>query len=227
MKNHLAYRKLREGLFARPFLKIFAVLLVSCSIFVFRAENLSAALLRSSDVPDHSPERGDRQAYFYALSDFVNRSPGERGETNSTKGGKDFGLPSSNFRPSEGGAPSQRALGKIFEPELPSPDLAGVAEDFALPVFDQAASPQAFLSDPALAGTDVAPASDSGSLAQNPVFSPLPIIVAAGDSPSDTTPPALAVPEPGTWFLLIIGFFMAGLALRVNRQQGKLVSRRS
>jgi hypothetical protein len=148
------------------------------------------------------------------------RSPGERGEAtlSKTKQAKPLATALSQT-PAE---PQERVLGKIFEPEseiatpeellaaqFPARPFAGEAPDFAeLPQLA------------ALAGLG------GGAIPGMPVF------VGGGGGGGVTIPPAgitqpPAVPEPGTWSMMLLGTFLCAAALRRSRrpQPGKRVLR--
>lgn len=162
-------------------------------------------------------------ANVYTIADFVNRSPGERGEVTGFKKGIVRSAVASLGR-SPGAAPTQRALGKIFEQETPGiADVRG-ASLAALPVTGLDGVP--------LVPQGGAPGPLFGGGA--PIFAAAPgavIIPFPGGPPSGgggggggdgggggiidgpiTLPPA--VPEPGTWAMIIMGLFGIGLAMR-------------
>jgi hypothetical protein len=130
------------------------------------------------------------------LAVLAQRSPGrrEKGLLHSTKPNP---------------VPHQRVLSMVREHE-PDPSFNAPAEP-ENPVFDEV--PQAFGSVPGIIpganpGNAVRPGDQGGTPPPSPQFFPI------------TGPPQLwvfvggGVPEPGSWVLLIAGFFAAGAALR-------------
>ena len=156
------------------------------------------------------------EASFQTLSDFVNRSPGERGEIDVTKGSSEIGLLHQGDRLSP--IPrSQRALGKVFEPEPFTTDLAqqGPIELLTTPMADISAPTGLLPIDPMISAS-----SGNGAIANT-----IPGSIILGPSGTSSSgggqggnnprpPPLAAVPEPSTWALLLIGFFGTGFVLR-------------
>ncbi len=162
-------------------------------------------------------------ANVYTIADYVNRSPGERGEVDAVKGVVRSVVAS--LASKAGPGPTQRALGKIFD------------ED---PVIGTEAPPDLVAALPP-AAADVAPvALQQASLAQGPTgFAGAPIFAAApggvfipapGGPPGGgggggggiidvptVPPPVTVVPEPGTWAMLILGLFGIGFTMRRAR----------
>ena len=149
-----------------------------------------------------------------AISRFMGRSPGERDETDIIKGKQGKGSLVDRMlgkgAPEE--EPEQRALGKIFD----TPPEEAIGQLVAPP-----AEPMALNTDPG----NIAPL---GPLARVP-GGPSPgfpggisTIVPQGPggqtpgqpSEPEPPPPVNAVPEPGTWALMILGFALCGAALR-------------
>lgn len=158
-----------------------------------------------------------------AISRFVGRSPGERDETDLLKGKtkKDRSLVDRLLgkRDTDGG-PEQRALGKIFDtpPEEAVRQLGGdtlgpLALDTpgdALPIGDVGPAPRGFGGGPSgFPGgiATVVPGSPGGTTPGEPPVDP------PGEGPV-----VGAVPEPGTWALMIMGFAFCGAALRRRRK---------
>jgi len=160
-----------------------------------------------------------------ALQRFVDRSPGERGETDliKTKVKRNFGGPASaRALGPQRDAPEERALGKIFDtpPEEAVDQLSGNPlgplaladpDPLLLPIGDVGT----------IGGTPTEPGFPGGISTVVP-----PIATDPGDPtiPVDPEPPVTgAVPEPGTWALMILGFAFCGAALR--RRSGLLRGR--
>lgn len=152
------------------------------------------------------------------------RSPGARmvGDLSDTKARKLARI----------GRPHQRALPKIRQP-------AALPDEFVKPLF---APQDAVSAAPALVPTQVADvlAPQLGSVPPTLGFSPPGlgggIIVGPGgggvtppttaEPPIVITPPTIvppAVPEPGTWAMMLIGFGAVGVALRRRRKIATLV----
>lgn len=157
---------------------------------------------------------------FQTLSDFINRSPGERGEIDKLKG-----VFTKGFGPQEDRTSviprSQRALGKVFGPDPltidaaqqePIQPLTSAFADVETPLglipIDQTISGS---SGPGT-GTNTIPGSvifgQNGSSSSGGSGG-------GGDNPPP--PPMSAVPEPSAWALLLVGFFGAGFALRKSK----------
>ena len=151
-----------------------------------------------------------------ALQRFVDRSPGERGETDliKTKVKRDFGAPASaRALGPQRDAPEERALGKIFD----TPPEEAVDQLSENPLGPLA------LADP---DPSLLPLGDAGTIGGTPSGPGFPggistvvppIATDPGDptTPVDPEPPVTgAVPEPGTWALMILGFALCGAALR-------------
>lgn len=149
---------------------------------------------------------------------FAERSPGERGAGAllSTKPEREAAL---------AGPPYERMLSGIREREVPfgllpvvdnAVFVAGPATGGAFPAEAPFAGGQiiSWPSLPSLPGPyDVFQNSGSGA---GGGFAPLSQIPAAPLSPGTAPLPNFApgVPEPGTWAMMILGFFAAGMALR-------------
>jgi hypothetical protein len=189
--------------------------------------------LASVVVPAFNGDGGSLMAQTSeALSRFVGRSPGERGETDllktKVKGAKkkfsDKLLASApRAKDSE---PEQRALGKIFDTP---------PEDAVRALGDPTVGPLA-LGDPDPG--QMIPLGDIGTAGGNPIPGGFPggisTVVPPGTSavpgdPTDPTtppgtdpgiPPVAAVPEPGTWALMLIGFGLCGAAMRRRNTKG-------
>lgn len=163
------------------------------------------------------------------LNRFVDRSPGERDETNLLKGKerKEKSLADRLFgRRVNDGEPDQRALGKIFDtppedsikellPDPPGPLALGEpVPSGLLPVGDIGApgggTPSGF---PGGIST-VAPSGPGGIPGGPNPGNPTP----GGPTDPGGEPPVAAVPEPGTWALMLIGFGFCGAVLRRRRK---------
>lgn len=160
-----------------------------------------------------------------ALQRFVDRSPGERGETDliKTKVKRDFGGPASaRALGPQHDAPEERALGKIFDTP-PEEAVDQLSENPLGPL--ALADPDPSLLPPGdvgtIGGTPTGPRFPGGISTVVP-----PIATDPGNPtiPVDPEPPVTgAVPEPGTWALMILGFALCGAALR--RRNGLLQGR--
>lgn len=187
--------------------------------------------IMSMTIPAFSGDGGNVLAQTTdVLNRFVGRSPGERDETNLLNGKerKEKSLADRLFgrRINGGGDPEQRALGKIFD----TPPEASIKELVPGPPGPLA------LGEPApsglLPGADVA-APGSGPSSGFPggistVVPPGPGGTPGGADPGNPTPggptdpgvepPVAAVPEPGTWALMLMGFGLCGAVLRRRRK---------
>lgn len=200
-------------------------LAVSCLVSVPVIDRLGFtpwAWARSSETQDRAGPAAQAKASFQTLSEFIHRSPGERGEVDRLKGTIESGFVPPLDAPSPQN-PSQRALGKIFKPE-PFGIFAlqeGPIEPLIIPI-ESVGTPAGLVPfgpannalGPFSSGASVVP----GSLAVAP----------SPSSPSDgggssgggggnenPAPPSVgAVPEPSTWALILMGFFSVGLGLR-------------
>lgn len=215
-------------------------LAVSCLVSVPVIDRLGFtpwAWARSSETQNPARSAAQSKASFQTLSEFINRSPGERGEVDTIKG-----IIKSGFVPpldaSSPQDPSQRALGKIFKPE-PFGIFAlqeGPIEPLVIPIGEVGTSaglvpfgPANNASGPFSSGASVIP----GSLAVAP--SPSSPSIGGGSSGGgggngNPAPPSVgAVPEPSTWALILMGFFGVGFGLRrshaTTRHRDWLVSR--
>lgn len=170
---------------------------------------------------------GDGGALFAQTSDaldrFLGRSPGERTETDLLKG-KVSKAPSLTERllgrRMNSGEPEQRALGKIFD----------TPPEESLNELGQSPGPIA-LGDPTPSdllplGSLGAPAggvSTPGTPGGFGAVLPPPTSTTPGDPvpPGTETPPETpvpAVPEPGTWATMLIGFWLCAAAMRRRRK---------
>lgn len=158
-----------------------------------------------------------------AIHRFVDRSPGERGETDliKTKVKRkkvDFsGKPRSTRLKS--GDPEERALGKMFD----TPPEEAVKE-----LSDNPLGPLALGDpDPALfpldnigsIGSPTGPGFPGGISTIVPPGPTVPGDPTTPPDPDPGTPVAGAVPEPETWALMILGFGLCAVALRRRREQ--------
>lgn len=139
------------------------------------------------------------------------RSPGERGEgaMYSTKGARKVasGTPGTG---SPKDAPPANAVGG-GTPGLPSnPSAFGAIPTDSVP--DGFVTPVGGPGGPVI-GTDSTPGTAP--------LAPVPGVPLPGPNVSPPTPPVVTpVPEPGTWAMLIIGFFMTGMAIRRAKRAG-------
>lgn len=164
-----------------------------------------------------------------ALDRYLDRSPGERSETDLLKGKERKGTSLADRlfgrRANSGGDPEQRALGKIFD----TPPETSVRELGQTPgPIDLTAPPASDLlplgvidGTPVGGGIGSAPGFPGGIGA----FLPPGTSTTPGGptAPGDpTTPggdtPVAAVPEPETWALMLIGFGFCGALLRRRRE---------
>jgi len=201
----------------------------------------TSALARSSEMHAGGRSSAQVEQSFMTLSDFVNRSPGERGEVDPISG-----LIKSAFVFERDGSsimePSQRALGKIFDPE-PS-GIAALQEgpiELLTGPLDALGAPGSF--GPVTGSPSPFPpggGSGPGGLVGAP-----PSIAAGGGGIGGGSgggiggdggiggggggnggggmppPPVAGVPEPDTWALMLIGFFAAGFAMRRGHAEPK------
>lgn len=162
-----------------------------------------------------------------AISRFIGRSPGDRGETDliKTKNKRAKGKPGGNLLSkaprAEAGEPEERALGKIFDtpPEEAIQSLTGV------PIGPLALGeiPPGSFGDLATGGGG--PNGSPGFPGGGSVIVPPGTSVGPGNPPTPTEPttptiptnPVGAVPEPGTWALMLLGFGLCGAAMRRRR----------
>jgi hypothetical protein len=201
----------------------------------------TSALAHSSEM--HAGARSFAQAEqsFMTLSDFVNRSPGERGEVDPISGL----IKSASVFERDGSSimePSQRALGKIFDPE-PS-GIAALQEgpiELLTGPLDALGAPGSF--GPVTGSpSPFPPGGGSGPGG----FPGIPPSIAPGGGGgigggsgggigggggsgggggagggSMPPPPVAGVPEPDTWALMLMGFFAAGFAMRRSSAKTK------
>lgn len=163
------------------------------------------------------------------LSNFLDRSPGERGRVQSSKGGKEKATDRlGRDRPTGPNIPAnQRALGKTFEPSDTIPGLADRAmvpfssgpfadEDLPAPA-ELISTPSGSIGSPAGLG----PGGGAGGIFSPPFGSTAPERVPSASHPPPLPPiggPVPAVPEPGTWALLCVGFGLLSAAMRRRRR---------
>jgi len=199
-------------------------LAVLCLVSVLVIDHLGFtpwAWARSSETQDRARPAARSEVSFQTLSEFINRSPGERGEVDRIKGIiKSMAPPPEVPSPK---VPSQRALGKIFKPE-PFGIFAlqeGPIEPLIIPI-EALGTPAELI--------PFGPATNaSGPFGSGAGGVPGSLVVASSPSaPSDgggssgggggsdnPAPPSVgAVPEPSTWALLLMGFFGVGFGLR-------------
>ncbi|MBE1526364.1 hypothetical protein GGC65_000820 [Sphingopyxis sp. OAS728] len=184
--------------------------------------------IMSMTIPAFSGDGGKLLAQTTdVLERFVGRSPGERDETDLLKGKKNRDEPLADRlfgrRINGGGDPEQRALGKIFDTP---------PEDSIKELVDGPPGPLA-LGEPVGSGIpalgDVGGGSSSGFPGGISTVVPSgPAATPGGPNPGNptpggptdpgVTPPVAAVPEPGTWALMLIGFGLCGAVLRRRRR---------
>jgi PEP-CTERM motif len=173
------------------------------------------AWARSNQTPENAQSTAQSEDTFQTLSEFINRSPGERGAVSRLKG-----VITSEFADRKDGqsptAPSQRALGKIFEPEpftivsaqqIPLDLLTTPIEEIGTLATRVPFGPAIGSSSGNSAGENVIP----GSLIVAP---PTSSGGGGGGNETPSRPPVAAVPEPSTWTLILVGFFGTGFGLR-------------
>lgn len=164
------------------------------------------------------------------LNRFVGRSPGERDEATLLKGkerkGKSLAERLFGRRVNGGGEPDQRALGKIFDtppeesikdllPDPPGPLAPGEPMASVPPLGNVGISPGGGGSSGFPGGiSTVLPSGPGGSQGGPDPGNPTP----GGPSDPGIGPPIAAVPEPGTWALMLIGFGLCGAVLRRRRK---------
>ncbi|WP_407701505.1 PEP-CTERM sorting domain-containing protein [Tsuneonella amylolytica] len=191
---------------------------------------LIGVVLATSQIPGSSDQTLSASAGD-VLKSFLERSPGARGIVDIIKGRA--ARVEGDQRPPPSEIPTQRALGKIFEtapeavvggdvpPTIFLPDDIGAASDTIVPIADVGSLPNL--------PTGGANSVGSGGLIGGPGGG---IPGVGGSNPGGGTgapspaPPAptipdveSAVPEPGTWLLLIFGFAACGAELRRNRRR--------
>ena len=155
------------------------------------------------------PGMDSAKSFMAMISD---RSPGERtkGELIKTK---------HTAAPDE---PTQRALGKITKPEPPKEFIDAIAPPVATieelpPVAMKDEIGPILLTPNAPSGGVIVPpqappGGGGGPPNQPPTEEPPP----PGEEPP---PPPPAVPEPGTWAMMLLGFGLTGWAMRPRRRQ--------
>lgn len=185
----------------------------------------------SVTIPAFSGDGGTLLAQTTDVLDrFIGRSPGERDEANLLKGKerKEKSLTDRLFgRRANGGEPDQRALGKIFDkppedsikelvPGLPGPlALGDPVSSGLLPVGDIGAPVGGGTSTGFPGGISaVAPSGPGGTPGGSNPGNPVP----GGPTDPVVQPPVAAIPEPGTWALMLIGFGLCGAVLRRRRK---------
>jgi hypothetical protein len=160
---------------------------------------------------------------FQTLSDFINRSPGERGEIDSLKGVFTKGAGPQEDRSSL--IPrSQRALGKVFEPDPLTIDAAQQGPIVPLTSsFADAGTPMGLIPLVQTGGGSSRPGNVANTIPGSVIFGPDGSSSSggggsgSGGGENPSRPPTSAVPEPSAWALLLVGFFGAGFALRKGR----------
>ena len=184
------------------------------------------AMARSTDIAANARSSAQSEPSFQTLSDFINRSPGERGEVDAISGL----IKSASLFEQDGSSPlepSQRALGKIFRPEPFSIAAAQQGPiDFLTGPLGVIGAPGAF--DPATDPSSGFPPGGGAGPGGSPVTFPPSIAPGGGGGigggggnggGSVPPPPVAGVPEPSTWALMLIGFFAAGSGMRRNNSR--------
>ena len=187
--------------------------------------------IMSITIPAFSGDGGNLLAQTTdVLNRFVGRSPGERDETNLLKGKerKEKSLAERLLgRRLNGGEPEQRALGKIFDTP-PEDSIKELVQDPPGPLALGEPVPSGL---PPLGDIGIAPGGGSSSGFPGGISTVVPSGpggIPGGPNPGTPTPggptdpnvepPVAAVPEPGTWALMLIGFGLCGAALRRRRK---------
>ena len=147
------------------------------------------------------------------LALLAERSPGPRTSAELTKTKRKLAT----------ARPHERALGKIRRPVLPPEFLKALAPEFEIadtpPVVNlntllDLPAPQFALAGPPPVGlpggSPGAPIPGGGGSASPPQ---------TGDTPTPTPTPPSAVPEPGTWAMMLLGFFCMGMQLKRARRK--------
>lgn len=200
-----------------PVLFLGAILLCAAGAAAYdNRELVSWALASSVSKPEAPRSASLVEDSFQTLAEFVNRSPGERGEVDTFKGIAKF-VTETDQHKSAPQLPTQRALGKIFDPE---PFDIGIAwqpplELLTVPVGDFGVPLDLV---PAGTGGGFTPGGSPGGVAFPPTGS-TPDSGEPGGGGS-VPPPIGAVPEPGTWILILLGFFSASYGLRKRKPTG-------
>jgi hypothetical protein len=183
-------------------------------------------LMQSSRARSTEPGKGyhafqQTDAAFQTLSDFINRSPGERGEIDRLKGVFTKGIGPQEDRSSV--IPrSQRALGKVFDPDPFTIDAAQQGPIVPLTSsFDDVGTPVGLIPLDQTIGGSSGPGNVANTIPGSIIFGPNGSSSSGGSGGGggdNTLPPSTsAVPEPSAWALLLVGFFGAGFALRKGR----------
>jgi PEP-CTERM motif len=177
------------------------ILAVGGAVAIVLAAPLSIAAFMGVDASIPGIEAAKS---FMAM--MAERSPGNRTKAELTK-----------IKQAAAPAPTQRALGKITKPEPPKEFVEAIAPP--LPVIEEL-PPVALKEDigPLLltpqppGGAIITPpqAPPPGGGGPNPPPPP-------GEEPPPPPPPA--VPEPGTWATMLLGFGLTGWAMRRRRRQ--------
>lgn len=130
------------------------------------------------------------------------------------------------------GAPQQRALGKIFPPEIASPivDTEAFAPPFQPDILAAAVPPEPIPDGLAAIGPAGLGGGNSGIGGGGGGGTGGGAVPGGGGGdiggePSPTAPPVAAVPEPGTWLMMIIAFGLCGAMLRRGRSRHRVESR--
>ena len=203
----------RSLLFAAAALSLFG-LAVS-----YHQDLIGGAWARSTQADKGHHAFRQTDTTFQTLSEFINRSPGERGEIDSLKG-----VFTKGFWPEEDRSSiiprSQRALGKVFGPDPLTIDAA--LQGPILPLtssFADLAMPMGQIPLDQTIGGSLGPGSAANTIPGSVILGPNGSSSSGGGGGGEdpSRPPVNAVPEPSAWALLLVGFFGAGFALRKSK----------
>ena len=180
-----------------------------------------AIATRMGAVPT-MPGLDSAKSFLAMISD---RSPGDRTKAELTKTKKKAAAPA---------APKQRALAKVTKPELPKEFVNAISPPSSAitavpPIATMAAIGPALLTPPVPGGgggiiiPPQAPppggggGTPGGDTPGGDTDNPPPCVDCTPTPNSPETPPP-AVPEPGTWATLLLGFGLSGMMIRRRRR---------
>ena len=205
-----------------------ALLCLVSAPFIAQLGLTPSALARSSEMQDRARSAARSEDSFQTLSEFINRSPGERGEVDRIKG-----IIKSIVPPPEAPSPkipTQRALGKVFKPEPfgifalqegPIESLIIPLEEVGTPGGVVPFVPATSASGPFNSGAGAVPGSFAVALSPSTPSNGGTSGGDGGGSDNPAPPSVGAVPEPSTWALLLMGFFGVGFGLRRSHAKTK------
>ena len=177
------------------------ILAVGGALTIVLAAPLSIAAFMGVDASIPGVEAAKS---FMAM--MAERSPGDRTKAELTK-----------IKHAAAPAPTQRALGKITKPEPPKEFVEAIAppvptiEELPPVALKEDIGPLLLTPQPPGGGIITPPqAPPPGGGGPNPPPPP-------GEEPPPPPPPA--VPEPGTWATMLLGFGLTGWAMRRRRRQ--------